>query len=30
LFTAFFLHTRSPAVRVSPSAPQGFLHKFSF
>jgi hypothetical protein len=30
LFAAPFLHTLSPAVRVSPSEPQGFLHEFSF
>jgi hypothetical protein len=29
-FTASFLHPLSPAVRVSPSEPQGFLHEFSF
>jgi hypothetical protein len=30
LFAASFLHTLSPAGRVSPSAPQGFLHTFGF
>jgi hypothetical protein len=29
LFAASFLHTLSPAVRVSPAEPQGFLHEFS-
>jgi hypothetical protein len=30
LFAASFLHRLSPAVRVSPSEPQGFLHEFRF
>jgi hypothetical protein len=30
LFAAPSLHMLSPAVRVSPSEPQGFLHEFSF
>ena len=29
-FAASFLHTLSPAVQVSPSEPQGFLHEFGF
>ena len=30
LFAVSCLHTLSPAVRVSSSEPQGFLHEFSF